>query len=280
MEPTPQDVQAVSQAMGQPAPAPEPQQQPAPVTPQPAPTQQQPTDPFASFSTPTQQPTEPTQVQTPTPQPTQPVEPSQPTQAVQQQPPQQTPHQPQQPAPQPVQTYEQYIESVLQGVPTAPDMPDPTKIDPNDEQAIGQFFQDLMTTAEKRFEAKFSQQNAIQNSERKLWEDAFGKYPSLREKTNLRNMVHAIRMQEFNQGRAITPTQAAEQLLTEFGIQYQQGVADNQVVTTIQQVQPTGGSSAPVQTSLDTQQVLESVQTGGEDALAKALDAQIKAGNL
>jgi len=82
-------------------------------------------------------------------------------------------------------------------------------------------------------------------------------------------------------GIAITPKQAADKLLESLGNQYKQGVADNQVVTTIESVQPSaGGSVQQVPTTTDRAKMLESLQTGGETALVEMLDARIKAGNL
>ncbi len=302
MEPTAADVAAVSAAMGAPAPAPAPtpttpeftpgiqtapvqptqpaQQQPAPVTPQAAPTQAPAAgnDPFATLFTPTEpaaptQPTQPTEV-TPTPQqPMTPTEPSQPA-------PQSQPQQPQQvqtpaPAPQYMST-DQYLEAVYKGVPEAPQMPDPSQVDPNSEEGITKFFTDLMTTAEQRFEAKFARQNAIQTAEKKAWDETFQKYPSLQSNKPLRDMVHAVRMGEFNKGVALTPTQAADRVLETLRAQYQRGVADNQVVTTYETVQPNGGGGTTVPTTMDADKALLAVQDGGELALAQILDAQFR----
>lgn len=292
MEPSAQDIAAVAAAMGgQPAPTQpvqptqpqaqptQPQQQPAQPTPQQTPSQQptQPTDPFAElFSQPQQQPTQPTQPAQPTQQAS---EPFQAPQAQQVQPvaqPQVQPVQPVQPEAPQTQTYEQYIESVLKGLPEAPAQPDPTKVDPNSEEAIGKFFTDLMTTAEQRFEANYARKMAIQNSERQLWDDAFSKYASLKENPQLRDMVHAIRMAEFKKGFALTPAQAADRLVGALRNQYQKGVADNQVVTTIEQTQPNGGNGTSVTTTMDSDKALLAVQTGGETALAQILDAQFR----
>jgi hypothetical protein len=185
--------------------------------------------------------------------------------------------QPQQPE---AQTYEQYIDSVLQGLPEPPAQPDPSQVNPDDPEAIKNFFGELFTTAEQRFEANYTRKMAIQNAEKNLWESAFDKYGSLRTNNELRDMVHAIRMNEFKKGIAITPTQAADRLLTALQGQYQQGVADNQVVTTIEQVQPTGGGGTTVPTTMDADKALLAVQTGGEDALAQILDGKISAGTL
>lgn len=319
-EPTPADVAMVAAAMGEPAapaqpqpapapqpaqpapaPTPAPQQQPAPVTPQPAPSQQQ-TDPFASLfaSEPTApaqptaqpqaptQPTQPTEPTSPTPQPQQPTEPTQPTQPQPQAQPQpgetvqpQAPAQPATPPADEYQTFDEYMASITQGLPPAPTAPDPDKIDPNDPAAIKSFFDDLVNTAVQRSNSETQRQNAIQTAERNLWEGAFTKYNSLRDNKPLRDMVHSIRMGYFQRGVAITPTQAADKLLDAMKAQYQRGVADNQVTTTIEQVQPTGGGSvAPVPTTMDTESTLTAVQTGGEQALAQILDAEIKAGRL
>lgn len=296
MEPSAQDIAAVSafvdgtapaqpvaQPVAQPTPQPvapapvTPAQQPAPVTPQPAPTQQG--DPFASLFAP---PTEPVaqQVAPPVPTPnTQPTEPYQPAPApAPTTPPAQTAPVAPPAAPAPTtQTYEQYLDSVLQGVPQAPAQPDPAQVNPDDPEAIKGFFNELVSTAVKTAEANMARKQAIQNSEKTLWEEAFGKYGSLKTNTNLRDMVHAIRRSEFSKGNAVTPTQAAEKLLTALQAQYQRGVADNQVVTTIESVQPNGGNGTTVPTTMDADKALLAVQTGGETALAQILDAQFKA---
>lgn len=291
-EPTPTDIDAVAQAVGisptvQDAPAPttapllpeQPaQQQPSQPTQQPAPTQQQ-GDPFQQLFV-SDQPTEPT-AQTPpqqTPQPTEPTpQPQQPVET----PPAPTPTEPvATPTPEPEQSFDDYMKSVVGDIAPAPDMPDPTNVNAEDEESIGKFFEDLMTTAEQRFEANYERKMAIQNSERQLWDGAFDKYGSLKENKQLRDMVHAIRRAEFDKGVAITPTQAADRLLDALKQQYQRGVADNQVQTTIESVQPTGGGGQDVATTLTNQNVLESVQTGGEQALTDYLDSEIKAGRL
>ncbi len=270
----------------QPAPTPAPaapqapaQQQPAQPTPQPAPSQQ-PQDPFSTLF---QEPAQPAPAAPAAPvAPQAPAQPTQPTEPVTTPQPENTPVEPSQPAPQEpkYQTFEEYMESVNQGVGEAPTVPDPNKIDPNDEAGIKNFFDDLVNTAVQRANQDFKRTTALQTSERQLWDSAFDKYGSLRDNKNLRDMVHAIRMGEFQRGVAITPTQAADRLLDALKGQYQKGVADNQVVTTIENVQPTGGGSAPVQTSADMENVLTSVQTGGETALAAYLDSQVKAGNI
>lgn len=303
MEPTPQDVAAVTATLppqpapGQPAPAPTPPvvpptaPEPAPVVPPqtppvepaapaaPAEPAAPPADPFASlFATepaapqqpvvpPTAPPVEPATppVVPPTAPATPPVAPAAPA----------TP-----PAPESYQSYDDYMKSVMAGVPQAPAAPDPEKVNPEDPVAIKGFFDNLMTVAEQRIEAKIERKNAIQNSERKVWEEAFTQYPTLRTNKNVRDIVHNIRMGHFQRGVAITPTQAAQKFLDSLGNSYRQGVADNQVVTTIENVQPQGGGSQPTPTTQDEVAVLEAVQTGGEEALADILDKEVRAGRL
>jgi hypothetical protein len=284
-EPSPADIAMVAEAIGQPAVVPAPvATPPAPVAPvvatpvtaeQPAPvaTPVAETDPFASlFATEPIAPVEPQTAQPiepMTPQPQQPVEPTQPV------------------AQAPVaqddtyQTFDEYMAETLKGVPTAPTMPDVSKIDPNDEEGIKNFFDELVNTAVSKSQAEISRKDAITTRERQLWDASFEKYGSLRTNKKLRDMVHDIRMGYFRRGQAITPTQAADKLLESMGHQYKQGIADSAVVTTIQDVQPTGGNSgAPIPTTLDKDNVLESIQTGGETALANYLDQEVKAGRM
>lgn len=288
-EPTPADIAAVSAHLGTPAPAPTPTPEPAPApaqmqpeapASQPAPSSQ-PSDPFASLFA--SEPAAPTQPVEPS---TTPVEPSQPAP---EQAPQPTP-QPT-PAPQPLddvsvpltdyETYDEYMARITKGVPQAPAMPDAEKVDPNDPASIKGFFDDLVTTAVAQAEAKMQRQTAIQTSEKRLWDAAMDKYGTLKTNKEVRDMVHNIRIANFQRGIAMTPTQAADRLLDALQKQYNKGVADNQVVTTYEQVQPTGGQSgAPIPTTLDTKSALESVQNGGETALAELLDREIKAGRL
>lgn len=240
------------------------------------------------------EPSTPTEPQ-PTPQPTHtPTEPVQPVQAPQA--PAVEPGQPQTPAANPqtppaqqppaapqtpqFQSYEDWQKEVLKGIPEAPAAPDASKIAPDDPKAIKGFFDDLMGTAEKRFEAKFERKNAIQAAEKKGWDEAFGKYETLKSNKKVRDMVHNIRMGYFSKGIAITPLQAAQELLSSLNTSYKQGMTDNQVTTTIENVQPTGGQGTPIQTSVDKNAALTAVQNGGEQALAAMLDAEIKAGKL
>lgn len=275
MEPSQQDVAAVQAAIGE---QPAPQQQPEPTTPQPTPSQQ----PAAQQSQPAQQTNEDPFTQfigqnQPAQQP-----PAEPQPAAQQQPTEQpsepTPQQPvQQPAQQPAtKTYQDYLDESLRDVPKVSDSPDASKVNPDDPESVKAFFDDLMNTATSRAEANFAKKQAVQNLENRLWNEAFEEYASLKDNKNLRDTVQAIRMAEFNKGNAITPKQAAKQLLNSLQQQYQRGVADNQVQTRIEQVQPTGGGSTQVTTSASQQDVLEAVQTGGEDALVEILARQYK----
>lgn len=264
-----------------PTPTPAPAQTPAPVEPAPA-APAEPVDPFTSLfaQEPSQPaPTEPaapastpTEPAAPVPEPSQPVEP--------------TPAPNPEPAPTPepeapkYETYEEYVARVTQGLPKEPEQPDPSKINPDDPAAIKKFFDDLVNTAVQKATAQTQRSAAIQTSERKLWDAAFEKYGSLRTNKDLRDMVHSIRMSNFHKGIALTPTQAADKLLSALKSQYKQGMADNQVVTSIEAVQPNAGGGTPVATSLDKDSVLSAVQTGGETALASHLDQMIKDGKL
>lgn len=277
-EPSQADIALVSAAIGgEPAPQPAPASVAAPEAQPAAPAT--PTDPFAAFTQPTEPvapvapttPTQPTEPVTTPQQPITPVETPQPTPVV-------TPEAPKE---EQYQSYEDYMNSVLANVPKAPDTPDPASVDPDDPAAIKNFFDDMVKTVKSQVKEETSRTQAIQASERALWEESFNEYGSLRTNKPLRDLVHNIRMGYFQRGVAITPLQAANELLKSMGNQYKQGVADNQVVTTIEQVQPNaGGTGAPVATTLDAANVLESLQTGGEDALAKFLDGEVKAGRL
>lgn len=265
-EPSPSDIEAVSNAIGVPTVVPDtPVAEPVAQPVQPAPAEPA-ADPFAAFGAPAEpsQPvTAPTPPSEPTPQPQQPVE-------------------PQQSAPQDnYQSYEDYMNEVLKDVPKPNDVPNPNDISPDDPEGLKKFFDDLVNTAVAKATSEISRKTALQSKERALWDEAFDKYGSLKTKPQLRDMVHNIRMGYFNRGIAITPKQAADKLLESLGNQYKQGVADNQVVTTIESVQPTGGGSGnQAPTSMDRNEMLTSLQTGGETALAEMLDAQIKAGKL
>lgn len=265
------------QPPAQPAPA-QPQMQPAPVTPQPAPTSQ-PLDPFAALMespTPAAAPPAPQPTAPPTPQPQPPTEPAQPAP---------TPAEP--PVTPPVQgeeeyqSFKDYMDTVGGEVGQPAEQPDPSKIDPNDPAAIKGFFDELINTAVSRANQATQRNQVIQATERRLWDEAFGKYGSLRQNKPLRDMVHSIRMGYFQRNLAITPIQAADKLLNAMKGEYNKGVADSAVVSTIEDVQPQGGGTGtPVPTTLDKDNALLAVQTGGEEALANILDAEIKAGNL
>lgn len=293
-QPTPTDVAAVDAFLGN-SPTPSPQPNPtAPIAdPTPAPTVQpeatpapvtettptEPVDPFASlFPT---EPATPAEPVTEVTQPTEPVAPTEPSQPIEPtpQPTESTPTETQ-PAEPKYQTYEEYMASIIGDLPEAVSQPDPEQIDPNDPEAIKNFFGDLVKAAVEQTKTETARQEAIRNAEKNGWDDAFNKYGTLRENKQLRDMVHHIRMGYFNQGVALTPSQAAEKLLDSLGAERRAGAASTKVVTTIEEVQPNGGSSTPMETTLDRDNTLESLQTGGETALANFLDKQIKAGKL
>lgn len=263
-EPSQADIAEVANVIGeQPAPQPTPQPvaEPAPAVPAPVAEPEpvvpaQPSDPFESLI-----------------QPTEPAAPA-------------AEHVTPAPAEQPkkedtYQSYDEYMSEVLKSVPKPKDVPDPNSISPDDPEGLKKFFDDLVNAAVDKAQTEVTRKSAIQAKERALWDEAFDKYGSIKTNKNLRDMVHNIRIGYFNRGIAITPKQAADKLLESLGNQYKQGVADNQVVTTIESVQPNaGGTVQQVQTTADRAKMLELLQTGGETALAEMLDAQIKAGNL
>lgn len=281
MEPTPADVAAVSAAIGgeqptqQPAPQPtQPQEQPAPQPVQAT----DPVDPFAAlFAQPTEQPVQ--QPTAPTTQATEAYVPQAPVQTTIESVPQ-NPQQPQQPAQPQYDDFDAYMERVMQGIPKPAENPDANKVDATSEEDIKGFFDELVNTAVQRAEVNLARKNAIQTSERQLWDDAFKSYGTLKDNKPLRDTVHAIRMSHFQKGMAITPSQAAKILLDSLGDQYRRGIADNQVATTIEQVQPNGGGAASVPTTMGADEAMRAVQVGGEQALTSILDAQIRAGKL
>lgn len=180
------------------------------------------------------------------------------------------------------EAFNQYLDSVIGGNANQPaQAPDLDSIDQNDPAAIKQFFEDWGKSIKEQAIAEVQKENALVTAERKAWDSAFDKYPTLRNNPELRDTVHNIRMGSFQNGVAITPTQAAEKLLSAINARYQAGVADTKVVTTIQDAQPQGGDNVQViPTEGNREQVLESFQTGGEAALAAYLDNQIKSGKL
>jgi hypothetical protein len=179
------------------------------------------------------------------------------------------------------QSYEEYLDSVLGKAKEDPQPPNPAEINPDDPEAIKAFFDNLLTTAEQRIEAKIARKEAIQRAEKKVWDEAFAKYPTLKSNQNVRDMVHNIRMGYFQRGEAITPLQAAEKLLSSLNSSYKQGIVDNQVVTKIEEVQPQGGGTiTPPTTGADKDTVLKAVQDGGEDALRDFLNTEIQNNRL
>ena len=277
-EPSPADVAAVAAATGTPAP------QPTPAQPVPSAQPVQPVESAPAPQAPAQAPSQPADPFTTFMQPAQPAEPAPQAAPQPAAPAPQAPEAPAQPAAQPpaqdYETYEQYIARVTEGVTQPLDQPDGSKVNPDDPESVKAFFNDLVKTAVTQAEANVERKNAIREAETRQWNQAFDKYGSLRENKNLRDMVHNIRVANFRRGIAMSPTQAADQLLEALKSEYQRGVNDNQVQTTIESVQPNGGGSVPVQTTMEKEEVLKAVQTGGEVALADMLDAEIKAGRL
>lgn len=237
-----------------PAPAPEPQPfvpptgDPNPVEPAPQPTE-------------------------PAPQPTAPTEPAAPATPA-------APAEPVQPAAPQQESYEEYMARVLADIPQAAEPPKLETVNQEDPAAVEQFFADLVASAVQQAEANVEKKYAVREAETRGWNEAFDAYPSLRQNHALRETIHNIRMGSFSRGIAMTPKQAAEHLLATSHADYQRGIADNQVHTKIENVQPTNGSSVEVPQVTTTDDQLRAIQTGGEAALAAILDAEVKAGRL
>ena len=156
----------------EPTQATQPTQQPAQQQPQEPQAPQQPSDPFAEiFAAPPQQPQQqqPTEPK-PNQQPDKPVEPSQQTAPKQHQ--------------QRYQSYEEYMNQAIGNTqPKKIETPDLSKVNPDDPKEVKQFFDNLVETAVEKASQKTERQSAIQNTERRLWDEAFEEYGTL--KTNL-----------------------------------------------------------------------------------------------
>lgn len=279
-EPSAADIQAVNEALTQntppsqpvPQPAPQPSeqpvQQPAPQenpqvqTPPPVANQQpnEVVDPFEQFAN--VQPPAPQPAPTPQPTPAPQAPPQQPTSEY--------------------QTFDDYMNSVLDGLPQPnTEIPKVEDINQDDPADIQRFFTELRETIVKETINQVTRQSRIESAERKGWEECFETYPSLRKNSAIRDAVHNVRMGAFNRGIAMSPKQAAKVLLDSFNPSeaYKRGVANSQVVTTIQNNQPNGGGGVEVipQQPADSLSVAAS---NGEVALMNALDAAIKSGKI
>ncbi len=278
MEPTQADVAAVNAHLGgeqapaqptqpaaQPQPIVEPSAQPATQPTEQAPAQPTSNDPFESFvpQAPADQPVEATAPVAPQQQPAQ---------------------APVQAQPQEFQTFDEYMDSVLAGIPQTPSTAQPKleELDQDDPMAIQKFFADWGKSIREETILEVQRQNRLQQSEERGWNEAFEAFPSLRKNASLRDMVHNLRMGAFQQGKAMSPKQAAEKLVKELNLQYRQGAADTKVVTTIQDTQPTGGGSVEVipQGAPGSSGSLADAASKGEEALTAALDAMVRSGKL
>lgn len=284
-EPSPADVSAVNAFLGGNEPTPAPTPQPADPAPQPvAPSETvaQPTPQPSQPAEPAQpaQPTQPTEVGDPFEQflqPQEPVAPSaQPTEPVAPQP---------APTPQPeapqYQSFDEYIESITKDLPAPTAAPKLEEIDQNDPAAIQQYFTDFAKSIREETINEIRRTESIERAEKRGWDEAFEKFPSIKKNPAVRDMVHNLRMGKFQNGIAMTPLQAAEELVKNMNLQYRKGIADTQVVTTITDTQPNGGGGVEVIPQQPQGQAnLVTAAADGEAALAAALDAQIKAGKL
>lgn len=283
-EPTQNDVAAVNAFLTGDTPAPAPAATPAPQpqapaepvappTPQPQqPTEpaqpaqpQEPTDPFEQFAP---QPTEPVAPQAPA-APTEPVAPATPA------------PQPAAPAEPQYQSFDDYLNSITEGLPDPTPAPKLEEIDQNDPAAIQKYFTDFATSIREETIREVQRTARLEAAEKKGWDEAFDKYPSIKKNPAVRDMVHNMRMGKFQQGIAMTPLQAAEEILKVTNANYRKGIADTQVVTTITDTQPVGGDSVEVIPQTPQGQAsLVNAAGQGEAALANALDAMIKDGKL
>lgn len=305
MQPSDQDVQAVAQynnggvPVQQPAPAPQPVAQPdytpgiqnvpnyqpaQQPQPQAQPLAQPNVDPFASLQL-NDAPTGNTPQMQPQAQP--PVAPvatevGQPQVQQPQTPQEQQPQaQPQQQTPPAELSYDQRVDQILSGI-QAPEIPDLKKVNYESPEEVEKFFADYGEALVARAAAQMEKKSTFQNLETQEWNKALTAFPTLKDNAELRNMVHNIRVGNHQRGIFQTPTQAAQELLKALGQQYNQGVVDNQVQTTIENVQPLGGAAqAPTNVPItSTQQELLQVQDGGTQALEDILNRKIAAGQL
>ena len=151
---------------------------------------------------------------------------------------------------------------------------------PDDPESINNFFGDAFDKISQKVMQQVQQQVTIRNSEQRLWNEAMDEYPSLKN-PQVRNIVHAVRMQALQNGTMMTPSQAAESIINIAGNQYRQGIADSQVQTTYTQVQPTtNGASQPVQQKPSAADQARMIEQGGTDALAQILQQRIDEGTF
>lgn len=151
---------------------------------------------------------------------------------------------------------------------------------PDDPESINNFFGDAFDKISQKVMQQVQQQMTIRNSEQRLWNEAMDEYPSLKN-PQVRNIVHAVRMQALQNGTMMTPSQAAESIINIAGNQYRQGIADSQVQTTYTQVQPTtNGASQPVQQKPSAADQARMIEQGGADALAQILQQRIDEGTF
>lgn len=178
------------------------------------------------------------------------------------------------------QSYDEYMSGLL-GEQEEVQIPKVTDIqNPDDPESINNFFGDAFDKISQKVMQQVQQQMTIRNSEQRLWNEAMDEYPSLKN-PQVRNIVHAVRMQALQNGTMMTPSQAAESIINIAGNQYRQGIADSQVQTTYTQVQPTtNGASQPVQQKPSAADQARMIEQGGADALAQILQQRIDEGTF
>lgn len=192
--------------------------------------------------------------------------------------------------PQETETYDQYVDRILKTLPQdeAPkfEKPDLSKYDTNKAEDVDKFFEDFAKSVQDAtlgtLTAQQNRQRQIEQIEHQAWREAMNKHKILETNQEVRDIVHNYRVGSHSRGRYLSPTQAADEILGTINQRYQQGVADSQVQTTIEQSQPQGGGTQqPAQASEGfSQQEIMSVQEGGEQALMQILANKINNAQL
>lgn len=154
-------------------------------------------------------------------------------------------------------------------------MPDLNGIDPNDPEGITNFFssyaQSIRQAAIDDALNQFRSESRVAQAEQTNWNKAMDKYSDLRTNQQLRDSVQAVREFNFQRGIGMTPEQAADVIFAGRTGEYQRGIADNQVTTTIQDVQPNNGNSVQViPENTATETLVNSLGTSGEEAALQA----------
>lgn len=146
-----------------------------------------------------------------------------------------------------------------------------------DDKALEKFFGELVDTAVKKAVNEGQKQTTIREAEAKAWDEAFTKYPEIKDAKGLRDTIHNIRIGAYQRGQALSPVQVADQLIGELHAQYKKGVNDTNVQTTVRASQPLGGGTQTPQTQgVD----YSKLQDGGSSAAVDELTKLIEQGKI